>query len=198
MAVNNLDPCITSDEAARCATPPEFVRLRYFFGQRLGVVDLTDEQAYVVGKQRFHNLRAHGAGVLCGLRAERFLFPAGVPPSTPTRVLLVRKGAALDGCGREIVVGWDQCIDVGAWFAKHLATSDDLQHWFDPGAEHALWLAVCYRDCPSDPQPAPRDPCGCDPGGCELGRVREGFELKLLTKSEIDTVLRRALPDGGA
>jgi hypothetical protein len=164
--------------------PAEFVRLRYYFGQRLGVADLSDAQAYGVGKQRFHNLRAHGAGVLCGLKAERFVFPAGAPPDTPATVLRVRRGAALDACGREVVVGADQCIDVAAWFARHRGRPD-LKEWKAADTPpHALWVALRYRECPSDPAPAPRDPCGCDAGGCEFGRVREGFELTLLTEEQ--------------
>jgi hypothetical protein len=154
-----------------CLVPPaEFVRLRYFFGQRLGVVDLNDEQSYLSGKQRFHNLLAHGVGVLCGLRAERYN-PQGSTTKTTT-LLRVRRGAALDACGREIIVGWDQCIDVAAWYAQHQSTGT------------TLWVALCYRECPSDPAPAPRDPCGCDAGGCEFARIREGFQLKLLTEAE--------------
>jgi hypothetical protein len=160
------DPCAGS---GTCLVPPaEFVRLRYFFGQRLGVVDLVDEQSYLSGKQRFHNLRAHGVGILCGLRAERYV-PKG---SKTTTLLKVCRGAALDGSGREVIVGWDQCIDVAAWYAQH------------PGAGTPLWVALCYRECPSDPAPAPRDPCGCDAGGCEFARIREAFELKLLTDAE--------------
>jgi hypothetical protein len=174
---NKQDPCGGDGE---CHIPPaEFVRLRYFYGQRLGVIDLNDEQSYLAGKQRFHNLRAHGVGVLCGLRAERYTYPQGSPTTTPTTLLRVRRGAGLDWCGREIVVGWDQCIDVAAWLAQH------------PGAQPPagtaslpLWVALCYRECPSDPSPAPRDPCGCDAGGCEFARIREGFELKLVTETE--------------
>jgi len=169
-----------------CLVPPaEFVRMRYFFGQRLGVIDLADEQSYVVGKQRFHNLRAHGAGVLCGLRAERYVFPQGSSPATPTTLLRVRRGAALDWCGREVIVGWDQCIDVAAWFAKHKEAQMEAAN----ATRLRLWVALCYRECPSDPAPAPRDPCGCDAEGCEFARTREGFELKLLTDAELKTHL---------
>jgi hypothetical protein len=171
------DPCA---EDGGCLIPPaEFVRLRYFFGQRLGVVDLADEQSYLVGKQRFHNLRAHGAGVLCGLRAERYVFPQGSASSSATTLLRVRRGAALDWCGREIVVGWDQCIDVSAWLNQH-----PQAHPSSGSQPLQFWVALCYRECPSDPAPAPRDPCGCDAGGCEFARTREGFELKLLTDAE--------------
>jgi len=181
-----MDPC--AGDVTCLAAPAEFVRLRYFFGQRLGVVDLADEQSYVVGKQRFHNLRAHGSGVLCGLDAERYVFPQGSPANTPTTLLRVRRGAALDACGREIVVGWDQCIDVAAWFAQHpqarpAAGATSLR----------LWVVVCYRECPSDPAPAPRDPCGCGNEGCAFARVREGFELKLLTDAD-EALLAAAQP----
>src|SRR5262245_12867284 len=120
-----------------CAVPLEFVRLRYYYGQRLGVIDFSDEQSYLGGKQRFHNLRAHGIGVLCGLRADRFVFPQGAPAATPATVLRVSRGAALDGCGREIVVGGDQCIDVAAWY---------LQNRNRPGV--AAWTAPAVPEVP--------------------------------------------------
>lgn len=194
-----LDNCAL-DDAACWTVPPEFVRLRYFFGQRLGVVDLSDEQSFLVGKQRFHNLRAHGVGVLCGLAAERYVFPAGSPQNTPTTTLLVRRGAALDACGREIVVGWDQCVDVAAWFQKHAATLPGLAHWAEPGftGQRRLWVCLEYRECPTDPMPAPRDPCGCDETSCEFGRVREGFSLSLITADDLDHCARRKPPSGAA
>jgi hypothetical protein len=190
---------LTADACAGtgdCLIPPaEFVRLRYFFGQRLGVVDLADEQSYLAGKQRFHNLRAHGAGVLCGLRAYRYVYPQGSPPSSPATLLRVSRGAALDWCGREIVVGWDQCIDVAAWFAQH----PEAQKAVASGASTLrLWVALCYRECPSDPAPAPRDPCGCDAGGCEFARIREGFELRLLTDAEAGELAPGEEPPAGA
>lgn len=177
-ATLTTDPC---GEAACLVPPAEFVRLRYFFGQRLGVVDLADEQAYLVGKQRFHNLLGHGVGVLCGLRSTRYAFPQNALPTVATTLLRVSRGAALDGCGREIIVGWDQCIDVAAWLAQHAAAAESA----DDGSLQ-LWVALRYRECPSDPAPAPRDPCGCEAGGCEFARTREGFELSLLTDEEAD------------
>jgi hypothetical protein len=172
------DPCAPD---TGCIVPPaEFVRLRYFFGQRLNVVDLTDEQAYVVGKQRFHNLRAHGVGILCGLLAGRYVYPQGSDPNAKTTLLRVSKGSALDPCGREIIVGWDQCIDVAAWFAQHPAAQGEV----DANGGLHLWILLCYRECPSDPSPAPRDACGCTYDGCEFARIREGFELKLITDTE--------------
>lgn len=175
MSVNPTADSCAADSG--CATAYEFVRLRYFFGQRLGVLELTDEQAYVVGKQRFHNRYLHGAGVLCGLRAERYA-PAGEQTTT---LLKVTRGAAIDACGREIIVAWDSCIDVAAWVRKYRQEHPDLTI---PGPA-SLWVIVCYQECPSDPSPAPRDPCGCETTGCENSRVREGFRLQLVTESDL-------------
>jgi hypothetical protein len=167
--------CGTAD----CFTmPPEFVRVRYYFGQRMGVMELSDQAGYHSGKHAFHNARCHGVGVLCGLKAERFAATAGAK----TTILRVTSGAALDACGREVIVGTDQCIDVAAWFSKNKA-KPELAGW-TAGTTQTLIVAVRYRECPSDPSPAPRDPCGCDTSGCEYGRVREGFELALFTDSE--------------
>jgi hypothetical protein len=146
------------------------------------VVDFSDEQSYHVGKRMFGNRYLHGAGVLCGLRAERFVFPQGSAPTTPTTVLRVSRGAAIDACGREIVVGSDQCIDVNAWFQAN-KTRLDLAS-VTPPMSLRLCVGLRYRDCPSDPAPAPRDPCGCEAGGCEFGRVRESFQLALLSETE--------------
>ncbi len=114
-----MDPC--AGDFGCLAAPAEFVRLRYFFGQRLGVIDFVDEQSYVVGKLRLHNRLAHGVGVLCGLQATRFVYPQNAPTGTQTTLLRVSGGVALDPFGREIVVGWDQCIDVAAWYVQHPA-----------------------------------------------------------------------------
>ena len=160
------------------ALPAEFVRVRYYFGQRLGVMELSDQYLYHASKMAFHNARLHGFGVLCGLRVEKQKPPAGTA-STVVRVLV---GAAIDPCGREIVVGIDQCIDVGAWFARN-KKRPELAGW-TAGTTNTLRVAIRYRECPSDPSPAPRDPCGCDNGGCEFGRVRESFELALFTTDE--------------
>jgi hypothetical protein len=164
-----------------CGTLPSgFVRLRYFYGKRLGVADLVDEQRYHSGKLRFHQQRLHGSGVLCGLRVE----PFSAEPADAT-ILRVRRGAAVDGCGRDIIVGYDQCIDLDAWLGKQLERDPDfLTNAADPADPTKLPLCVVlrYRECPSHPEPAPRDPCSCEAGGCDYGRVREEFELDLIAR----------------
>lgn len=180
MTVYTTD-CPPFDTCPPCGPlPTGFVRLRYFYGKRLGVTDFVDEQRYHAGKLRFHNQHLHGAGVLCGL---------GVAVSTPGPVLRVGKGAAIDGCGREIVVGYDQCIDLADWFARMLREHAGTPDW-PAGALVDGRLPACvvlrYRECASGPEPAPRDPCACDATGCDLGRVREEFELELVIGADAE------------
>ena len=161
-----------------CGTLPSgFVRLRYFYGKRLAVADFLDEQRYHAGKMRFHDQRLHGSGVLCGLKVDLF----STDPADAT-ILRVHRGAALDGCGREIIVGWDQCLDVDAWLGRKLAAQPDFLN----GVKSTIDLCVVlrYRECPSSPEAAPRDACSCDTSGCDFGRVREEFELDLIAKPD--------------
>lgn len=170
------------DDCGPCGTlPPGFVRLRYFFGKRLGVADFVDEQRYHAGKLRFHNQRLHGAGVLCGLGVDVLV--------VNETVLRVGKGAALDACGREIIVGYDQCIDVDAWYARMRAEQlADDPTWTPTldGELLRLCVALRFRECPAGIEPAPRDPCACDASGSDYGRMREEFELELLAHAEAD------------
>lgn len=201
--------CPPLDACGPCGTlPAGFVRLRYFFGKRMGVADFVDEQRYHASKLRFHNQRLHGAGVLCGLAVTR--------QAATDLLLRVAKGAAVDACGREIVVGYDQCIDLDAWFQRELeARRDTDATWpasaLDPGGGLPLVVALRYRDCAAGPEPAPRDTCSCDAAGCDFGRVREEFELELFTaddpeaasalsltppRSEVEHVVGRAVGSG--
>ncbi len=177
-------------ECGPCGTLPSgFVRLRYFYGKRLAVADFIDEQRYHTGKLRFHNQRLHGSGVLCGLRTDLF----STDPADAT-ILRVHRGAAVDGCGREVIVGWDQCLDVDAWLGRKLqAVPDFLVTATNPQLPDQLPLCVVvrYRECPASPEAAPRDACGCDTAGCDYGRVREEFELDLIAKP--DTMVTPAI-----
>jgi hypothetical protein len=169
---------------ARCPPLPDgFVRLRYFFGKRLGAADLRDEQAYHVGHMRFHTRHLHGSGVVCGLRLSPY-DPTGAPT-----VLEVGAGAAVDECGREIVVPLDQCIDVAAWFRRRREEGLRIGKTFPPqGALQGDRLPICvalrYREHQTSPEIAPTDPCSTSTGGCEYGRVEESFELVLMLAEE--------------
>jgi hypothetical protein len=50
-----------------CAHFPELTRLKYFYGQLLGVHDFQTEQNYFRDKIKLHNRCLHGYGTVCGL-----------------------------------------------------------------------------------------------------------------------------------
>jgi len=182
-----------------CGLPAGFFRLRYFHGKTLRLADYVDEQRYHQGKMRFHNDRLHGAGILCGLRVA----------ALDRTLLRVSRGAALDDCGREIVVGHDQCIDVEGWFRQQkMVVRDGAHNPCVPDRERRVRLCVVlrYAECSSAPEPAPASACGpatdcgcgcggggdCGSGGCadpcgggaEYGRVSEDFDLRLMFHDE--------------
>lgn len=74
---------------------PAFCRNSYYRGKLLTERDFNDEQRYSIDKMRLHTIALHGWGVLCGLIVSRH-------PHCPEKRLVVSKGLAIDGCGREI------------------------------------------------------------------------------------------------
>jgi len=50
-----------------CLALPRFERVRYFYGQLLGVREFQSEQSYFYEKHRLHNRYLHGYGTVCGL-----------------------------------------------------------------------------------------------------------------------------------
>jgi hypothetical protein len=173
----------------RCPPLPDgFVRLRYFFGKRLGAADLRDEQAYHRGQARFHARHLHGAGVVCGLGLSPYDATAA-----PT-VLKVGAGAALDPCGGLVVVPLDQCIDVASWFRRRGEEAERIGETFPPAGavtdEGRMRICVVLRALEhlTSPEVAPTDPCSSASGGCEYGRVEETFQLELRLDGETDGV----------
>jgi hypothetical protein len=173
------NPCPPLDDSSLCGClPAGFSRLRYFFGKRMAVADFVDEQRYHVGKRLLHNQYLHGAGVLCGLSARIFDTGSGTDAST---VLRIGKGAAIDRCGREIIVGTDQCIDVDAWYRRRREEEEAFPgDLLDADGTLPLCVTLRYVECNASPEPAPRDPCSCATDGCEFGRVHESFALSLV------------------
>ena len=189
----DLNRLIKSDG---CGLPAGFFRVRYFHGKPMRLADYIDEQTYHRSKMRFHNDRLHGAGILCGLGVSR-LDEIGTE-------LRVSRGAALDDCGREIVVGYDQCIDVGDWFrAQNDKPQNDDHDPCQPDEERKVrvCVAIRYSECVGSPETKPASPCAplsgcgcgsdcsCEPadpcgGTTEFGRAVEEFELRLMFNDE--------------
>lgn len=192
--LNRMKDC----NEAHCGLPAGFFRVNYFHGKEMRLADYVDDQRYHAGKMRFHNGKLHGAGILCGLKLG-VLQPEGT-------ILRVARGAAIDACGREVLVGFDQCVDVAAWFrqqAYEFQDQDDNPCTPDERNRVKLCVVMRYAECGGSPEPVPANPCGppdacgCDGGGgspcatcypcqqeAQFGRTTEEFELRLMFADE--------------
>ncbi|MFB9240313.1 hypothetical protein IV454_24040 [Massilia antarctica] len=144
-----------------------FVRNHFFTGKMMGAGEFITESRYQAEKMRHHNLRLHGWGVVCGLRVRQH--PS---PDCRSRYVLVDPGSALDCCGREILLTRQEILDLGQHPEVRQKTADGLLH--------ALQVALCYRECPTEEVPVLYDECGCDDTQCAPNRILESFSYDVL------------------
>lgn len=167
-----------------------FVRPQFFAGQLLCEDDLQALETYVLAKNRLHNRRLFGEGIVCGF--EVLCHPCG-----DGRVI-VQPGYALDCCGNDIVLscnseldinlmirdlrrdklgGYD-CGDPCAPIKPQTAPAEKTKSPEDVAREYCLYVRYCEQETDPVSPYSPDQPCG--PAACEPTRVREGlyFELR--------------------
>ena len=155
-----------------CAEIGEFTRLRYFYGQPIGALDLRREQAYHRDKARLHNRLLHGWGIVCGLDVDvvpaKDCDPAVTDPGLTT--LVVAPGAAIDCAGDDIVVRRRTPVKLA-----ELLPGPVLEQLRAKPA--TVYLSVCFHQQPMDPM-RPLITGGCEPApDCEYARIRETFRI---------------------
>lgn len=133
-----------------------FQRNNYFYGKLLTVRDFQTEQSYFNDKRYLNNRFVHGAGVLCGLHVEK----------DGDRGIMLKAGAALDCCGREIVVSED--------FKKKIKDVTDFPE--EIPEDTTLYLCLQYDECAREQVPVIDNPSSCQEV-CEANRILEGFKL---------------------
>ena len=155
-------------------------RPRYFAGQLLTDKELTSEQSYTLLKNRLHNRYLHGWGVVCGCTVEPITSGSGWQ-------VRVCPGYAVGPQGDEILV--NDCIDVD--LSTGAKNAPCAVRWPCPPVGETppsrdgstiVYVAVRYAECYSRPVKVHPAGCGCDETGCEYSRVRDSFEIKVLTK----------------
>jgi hypothetical protein len=163
-------------DCAACGAIGSFTRNHYFTGKMLLVGDFDTEQRYVVDKLRHHHQRLHGWGVVCGLKVNPH-----PNPDCRDRFVVVEPGTAIDCCGREILVGTEELVELAKLpaIAKLIAAGDDKPH--------RLQLCVRYRECPTEEIPVLYDDCGCDDTKCAPNRILESYAF--------DAIIDGPLPD---
>src|SRR6476646_1345494 len=86
-----------------------FTRNNYWYGKLMLPQDFIDEQRYFRAKQRHHNQRLHGTGVVCGLLVQQ-----DGTPGCRDRIVDITPGTALDCCGNEILLRETVRFDLSA------------------------------------------------------------------------------------
>ena len=160
-----------------------FVRPRFFAGQLLTEDDLGALVDYVLAKQRFHNTRLLGAGVVCGL--------AIAPVASDSSKVTVEAGYAIDGCGNDLVLTCARTLDLAPLIRElqaRLRGSDCTDPCPPPASQPAdaphrqYCLYARYVERPD--QPVAAFPVGddCDAStapSCEPTRILEGITFEL-------------------
>jgi hypothetical protein len=150
-----------------------FKRARYFHGMLLTDRDFREEQIYHNEKRKLLNRMLHGWGVVCGL---------GIKETSPkSSKVIITPGMGLDCHGNEILV----CEDFEVDLKKETCICPDTSK--DPCAdmgrdeqECKYYVAIGYKEVPTDPVPVYTPGGGCEDKVCEYSRTREGFCVKLL------------------
>jgi hypothetical protein len=188
-----VDPLVSSAYADR---------LHYATGELLGADDFRDEQTYHRRQLARALLHLQGSGVIAGLRAVHRHRPgqSGAPNEVE---LQVRPGLALDHAGRLIEVPREACLRLRRWYefiadrapsSTELDAGDLRAAWRAAGASGAVVADVflSFHECPRGYTPAfasgPFDALDAS----QPSRVRDGYELSLVLRTEADDDLPAA------
>jgi hypothetical protein len=181
-----MTPCSCS---GGCQTDT-MVRPRFFAGQLLTEDDLQSLEDYFLAKNRLHNRRLFGDGVVCGL--EVLCHPCGGGK------VVVQPGYALDCCGNDIVLSCKVELDINAMVRDLRQSKLGGYDCGDPCApmtpakgapstktkpgddcvrEYCLYIHYCEEETEPVSPYSPDQPC--TPSVCEPSRIREGLRFEL-------------------
>jgi len=194
----------SSDE--HCLSLPSFERVKYFFGQLLGVREFQSEQSYFFEKHRLHNRYLHGYGVICGLQVEPCRTPRDpcAAPDAPDRgaaahapdteaattALVVQSHP-----GRPLEMPERLCVEIDGGLAldcqgdeimiPHPVQIDliaalgcDARRKLLEG--HHAHVSVCYVARPVEPvRPVTSDHCTGMVAECVASRLRDDFCVRV-------------------
>ncbi len=170
-------------------------RVRYYHGMLLREQEFIDDQRYHHDQHRHANSVLHGTGIVDGLVVE-------VDPEQNR--LKIRRGSAIDDCGRVIQV----CEDIELCISNlpkldpgeapcHCDEREEEE--LETEASVSKWLVLCHAEREVDPRPAYRTDADCtESKPCEFSRIEEGFEIKLLDAEALvphDCATESAAPD---
>jgi hypothetical protein len=168
-----------------------YVRPQFFAGQLLTEDDLQSLENYVLAKNRLHNRRLFGEGVVCGFQV--LCHPCG------DGRIVVQPGYALDCCGNDIELSCRVELDINAMIRDLRQTRLGGYDCGDPcpqtpptpqttqpakakpgddyTREYCLYARYCEAETDLISPYSPDQPC--TPVACEPSRIREGLRFEL-------------------
>lgn len=157
------------------AAPPDPAKhVNYTLGMVLGVDDFTQEFAYLSGRDQWLARDLLGYGTVCGLRIGKDSGKNG-PEVTVTA------GVALSPRGQLIHVSPAQCASLNDWLSAHEEEVTDA-YGSPPDSPLRLYVVLRYRECPTDDQPVPGEPCRTEAEATAPSRIKDDFKLELRLK----------------
>lgn len=163
--------------AAIAAAPPDpRKRVNFVQGLVLGADDLTQESAFLANRAEWLAREVIGFGTVAGLRVTREVLAGGGVG------IVVGAGAALSPGGRPITVPMPQAVALDEWLDAH---RHEVLYHLVPGFESPpgdllrLFLVLAYRQCATDDEPGPGEPCRTDEPPRLFTRLADDFALEL-------------------
>jgi hypothetical protein len=158
-----------------CDPPRPLERNRFYPRKLMEVRHWQAEQRYHRGGRELLSRLGLGTGVLCGLELE----------ATESGTCLIQPGVGIDGRGRLVIVPHDVEVDPSRLTDYRGMPTDDV------ASEGTVTVALCYRECGTDPVPV--NPGGCNDGpNCVPSMVREAYAVSVT----LGTPPRVGLPEG--
>jgi len=151
--------------------PSTAKHVNYTLGMVLGVDDFVQEFTYHDGRRQAFARELIGYGTVVGLQVS-------VQSDARGPRVMVAPGVALSPRGQTIRVCAAQCAYLQDWLNDHRNTI--LQRLGSPPDDAiTAHLALCYRDCTSDPVPIPGEPCRRAEDMTASSRLVDDFRLEL-------------------
>jgi hypothetical protein len=158
----------------RSLPPDPFKHVNYTLGMVLGVDDLTQEFAYLNGRDQWLARDVLGYGTIIGL-------PVTIEETGEGPQVVVGVGTAINPRGQFIRVDKPMCARLNDWLNDHRDAV--LEHAGSPPDSPAtLYVVLCYRDCLTDNKPIPGEPCRTEDQATAPSRIKDDFCLELCFK----------------
>lgn len=170
------------ENCSSCSSGIQNERNNYYTGKFMTAGDFETDQNYQVSRHRLHNRLLHGWGILCGLEVDR-----NTNPGCEKRWVIVQPGAALDCCGRELLLPKPISFELplprqrGQGLPPPQTVYTEYEEMHGP-----FLLGLAYSETMIDFMPALYAENGCDPRRQQPNRVREGVQLVCLPLGQVD------------